>query len=98
MSEMILDLGEEAREYGLQALRAFESAGGDQLVQRAEADRTTRDALRRRAGGPRCVGLEPRDDADSLRRRGAVPQRRLPGAPLPVAERLSRSTELDADG
>ena len=30
---MILDLSEDAKEYGRQALRAFESAGGDQLVQ-----------------------------------------------------------------
>ena len=37
MSEMILDLCEDAKEYGRQALRAFESAGGDQLVQQAEA-------------------------------------------------------------
>ena len=36
MSEMILDLSEEAKEYGRQALRAFETAGGDQLVQQAE--------------------------------------------------------------
>ena len=37
MSEMILDLSEDAKEYGRQALRAFEAAGGDQLVQQAEA-------------------------------------------------------------
>ena len=34
MSEMILDLSEDAKEYGRQALRAFEAAGGDQLVSR----------------------------------------------------------------
>ena len=33
---MILELSDDAQEYGLQARHAFESAGGDQLVARAE--------------------------------------------------------------
>ena len=33
---MNIDLSEEASEYGRQALRALEAAGGDQLVQLAE--------------------------------------------------------------
>src|SRR3546814_2439650 len=33
-----IELSDEAIEYGRQALRALESAGGDQLVQRAEAE------------------------------------------------------------
>ena len=42
---MNLDSSAEAEEYGRQALRAFESAGGDQLLQEAEAKPTTREAL-----------------------------------------------------
>ena len=42
---MILDLGDEAKEYGREALRAFETVGGDQLVQQAEAKPDTREAL-----------------------------------------------------
>ncbi|HYO02284.1 MAG TPA: acyl-CoA dehydrogenase, partial [Mycobacterium sp.] len=42
---MITDLGDEAKEFGRQALRAFEAAGGDELVQRAEADPAVREAL-----------------------------------------------------
>ena len=33
---MILELSDDASEYGRQALRAFEAAGGDLLLQRAE--------------------------------------------------------------
>ena len=40
---MILDLGEEANEFGREALRAFETAGGDQLLQQAEAKPDTRE-------------------------------------------------------
>ena len=42
---MILDLGEDAKEYGRQALRAFAAAGGDQLVQQAEAKPGERESL-----------------------------------------------------
>ncbi len=42
---MILDLGDDAKEYGRQALRAFEVAGGDQLVKLAQAKPGTGDAL-----------------------------------------------------
>src|SRR3982074_3528142 len=57
---MILDLGDDAKEYGRQALRAFEAAGGDQLVQQAEAKPDLRESL----AGPALAelgawGLEP---------------------------------------
>ena len=42
---MILDLGDEAKEFGRQALRAFEAAGGDELLQRAEAKPDAREGL-----------------------------------------------------
>ena len=42
---MILDLSSEALEFGREALRAFESAGGDQLVIEAEAKPQNRETL-----------------------------------------------------
>lgn len=97
---MIIDLSDEAREYGVQARRAFEAAGGDDLVQRAEADPTIREAL---------VGdvlaelgawdLQPRDDADSLEAAAALCRSAGYWAlPYPVAERLARPSDLDVDG
>ena len=73
MSEMILDLSEDAKEYGRQALRAFEAAGGDQLVQQAEAKPDTRDAL----VGPvlnelGAWELDARTDADGLEAAAAL--------------------------
>jgi len=100
MSEMILDLGEDAKEYGRQALRAFEAAGGDQLVQQAEAKPDTRDAL---------VGavlnelgaweLDARTDADGLEAAAALCRSAGYWAlPYPVAERLACPVDLDVDG
>jgi hypothetical protein len=97
---MIIDLSDEAQEFGREALRAFESAGGDLLVQRAEADPATRDALS--AGVLAELGvwdLEPRGDMDSLEAAAAVCRSAGYWAlPYPVAERLSRPTDLDVDG
>ncbi|HEX3283322.1 MAG TPA: acyl-CoA dehydrogenase family protein [Mycobacterium sp.] len=97
---MILDLGEDAKEYGKQALRAFEAAGGDQLVQQAEAKPDTRDAL----VGPvlnelGAWDLDARTDADGLE--AAASLCRSAGywaLPYPVAERLARPVDLDVDG
>lgn len=94
---MITDLGDEAKEYGRQALRAFEAAGGDELVRRAEADPTARAAL----VDPVLAGigaweLQPRDDADQLEAAAALC--RSAGywtLPYPVAERLSRTPHDD---
>ncbi len=94
---MITDLGDDAKEYGRQALRAFEAAGGDALVQRAEADPTIREAL----VGPvldelGAWELEPRSDADQLEAAAALCRSAGYWAlPYPVAERLSRT---DDDG
>ena len=87
---MITDLGEEAKEFGHQALRAFEAAGGDALVQRAEADPAAREAL----VDPVLAGLgawelEPREDADQLEAAAALCRSAGYWAlPYPVAERL----------
>lgn len=94
---MITDLGEEAREFGHQALRAFEAAGGDALVQRAEADPAAREGL----VDPVLAGLgawelEPREDADQLEAAAALCRSAGYWAlPYPVAERLSRTAADD---
>jgi 3-oxo-4-pregnene-20-carboxyl-CoA dehydrogenase alpha subunit len=94
---MITELSSEAAEFGRQALRALEAAGGDDLVQRAEVDPSSRSAL--------CDGvltdlgaweLEPRDDADSLEAAAALCRSAGYWAlPYPVAERLARTTDDD---
>ncbi|MCV7218876.1 acyl-CoA dehydrogenase [Mycobacterium crocinum] len=97
---MVLDLSEDAREFGRQALRALEAAGGDQLVQQAEAKPDIRESL----VGPVLAGLgawelDPRTDVDGLEAAAALC--RSAGywaAPYPVAERLAAPTDLDVDG
>jgi hypothetical protein len=97
---MILDLGDDAKEYGRQALRAFDAAGGDQLVQRAEAKPDLRESL----AGPVLAELgawelDPRTDADGLEAAAALCRSAGYWAlPYPVAERLAKPTDLDVDG
>src|SRR6478672_3354848 len=98
--QMILDLGGDAKEYGRQALRAFEAAGGDQLVQQAEAKPDLRESL----AGPALAELgawelDPRTDADGLEAAAALCRSAGYWAlPYPVAERLASPTDLDVDG
>ena len=97
---MILELGEDAEEYGRAARRAFEAAGGDELVLRADADPATREQL----VGPVLRGLgafdlKPRVDADELEAAAALCRSAGYWAvPYPVAECLSAPADLDADG
>jgi 3-oxo-4-pregnene-20-carboxyl-CoA dehydrogenase alpha subunit len=97
---MILDLSNEAKEYGHEALRAFETAGGDQLIQQAEAKPANREAL----VAPildelGAWELDTRTDADALEAAAALCRSAGYWAlPYPVAERLARPTDLDADG
>lgn len=97
---MILDLSPEAAEFGRQALRAFEAAGGDQLLQEAEAKPQAREAL----VGSVLTGLgawelEPRGDTDSLEAAAALCRSAGYWAlPYPVAERLSRPADGDTAG
>jgi hypothetical protein len=97
---MILDLGDDAKEYGRQALRAFEAAGGDQLVQQAEAKPGERESL----AGPALAelgawDLDVRTDSDELEAAAALCRSAGYWAlPYPVAERLARPTDLDVDG
>ncbi|MCZ8377859.1 acyl-CoA dehydrogenase family protein [Mycobacterium sp. CPCC 205372] len=97
---MILDLGDDASEFGRQALRAFEAAGGDELVQQAEAKPAERESL----VGPALAGLgawdlDVRGDADELEAAAALCRSAGHWAlPYPVAERLARPADLDVDG
>jgi hypothetical protein len=97
---MILDLGEDAKEYGREALRAFEAAGGDQLVQQAEAKPDLRESL----AGPilselGAWELDARTDVDGLEAAAALCRSAGYWAlPYPVAERLAKPTDLDVDG
>lgn len=100
MSEMILDLSDDAREYGRQALRAFEAAGGDELVQQAEAKPDRRESLVSPAlADLGAWELDPRTDADGLEAAAALCRSAGYWAlPYPVAERLAKPTDVDADG
>ncbi|MGV0642070.1 acyl-CoA dehydrogenase family protein [Mycolicibacterium sp. XJ2546] len=97
---MILDLSDDAAEYGRQALRAFEAAGGDLLVQQAEADSARREPLAAAVlAGLGAWDLDPRADGDGLEAAAALCRSAGYWAlPYPVAERLAKPTDLDADG
>lgn len=97
---MILDLGDEAKEYGREALRAFEAAGGDQLIQQAETKPEIRESLTAAVlTGLGAWDLDVRTDADSLEAAAALCRSAGYWAlPYPVAERLARPVDLDVDG
>nr|WP_237421766.1 acyl-CoA dehydrogenase family protein [Gordonia sp. SID5947] len=90
----------EATDYGVAALRAFASAGGDRLVEEAERDPRGRSAVMEPVlAGLGAWDLGPRTDADELEAAAALC--RAAGywaVPYPVAERLSRPADLDVDG
>lgn len=97
---MNLELGADAQEFGRAARRAFEAAGGDDLVLRADADPGAREQL----VGPILRGLgayelKPRADADELEAAAALCRSAGYWAlPYPVAECLSAPADLDVDG
>lgn len=97
---MNLELGAEAQEYGREARRAFEAAGGDELVLRADADPAGREQLVEPIlRGLGAFELKPRADADELEAAAALCR----GAgywalPYPVAECLSAPEDLDVEG
>lgn len=97
---MILDLSDDAVEFGRQARHAFESAGGDQLVARAAAAPQTRESL----VGPVLAALgawelDPRSEADDLEAAAALCRSAGYWAlPYPLAERLAAPADLDVDG
>lgn len=97
---MNIELSKEAADYGREAIRAFETAGGDRLLEAAETD----PARRAEAVDPVLTGLgawelDPRRDPDDLEAAGALCRSAgYWGLPYPVAERLSRPVDLDVDG
>jgi hypothetical protein len=97
---VILELCDDAGEYGRQALRAFSAAGGDELVQQAETKPEVRETLV--AAVLSDLGawdLEPRADPNDLEAAAALCRSAGYWAlPYPVAERLARPTDLDLDG
>jgi hypothetical protein len=95
-----IELSEEAAEYGRQALRALEAAGGDGLVQLSEAEPGRREALVTPVLAELGAwDLAPRDSSIELEAAAALCRSAGYWAlPYPVAERLSRPADLDADG
>ncbi|TDC70722.1 acyl-CoA dehydrogenase [Actinomadura sp. GC306] len=97
---MDIELSAEAAEYGRAALRAFEAAGGDGLVRRAEREPGRREAI----AGPVLAALgawdlDPRGDPGELEAAAALCRAAGHWAvPYPVAERLARPGGPDADG
>jgi 3-oxo-4-pregnene-20-carboxyl-CoA dehydrogenase alpha subunit len=97
---MKIELSEEAAEYGRQALRAFEAAGGDDLVREAEPEPKRRTALIGPVlDGLGALDLDPRGDARELEAAAALCRSAGHFAvPFPVAERLARPAGLGTDG
>jgi hypothetical protein len=95
-----IDLSDEAQEYGRLVRQALEAAGGDRLVQQAEQEPQGRaglvDPVLAELG---AWDLAPRADADELEAAAALC--RSAGwwaVAYPVAERLVRPADLEADG
>ncbi|MBH0780754.1 acyl-CoA dehydrogenase family protein [Nocardia bovistercoris] len=97
---MDIHLCAEATEFGKQAVRALGAAGGDELIQRAEAAPARRTELVE----PVLEALgawELRPRRDAVESEAAAALCRAAGywaAPYPVAERLARPEDLDVDG
>lgn len=94
---MNIDLSAEAKEYGAEARKAFDAAGGDALLQRAEADPAGRAALVIPVlDSLGAWDLEPRTDTDSAEAAAALCRSAGYWAvPYPVAERLARTEGTD---
>jgi hypothetical protein len=95
-----LDLSEEALEYGRVASRALEGAGGDDLVQRAEQEPDARGAIVETVFAELGAWeLDPRAGGDDLEAAAALCRSAGYWAvAYPLAERLCRPADLDADG
>jgi hypothetical protein len=97
---MNTEISDEALEYGTLAQRAFESAGGDELVQKAESEPHRReDVVAPVLSELGAWELDPWTSTDDLE--AAASLCRAAGfwaLPYPVAERLSRPADLGVDG
>jgi 3-oxo-4-pregnene-20-carboxyl-CoA dehydrogenase alpha subunit len=95
-----IDLSDEALEYGATVRKALESAGGDLLVQMAENEPGHRgQTVARVLEEVGAWSLEPRGSRDELEAAAALC--RSAGywsVAYPVAERLCRPADLEADG
>lgn len=96
---MIIELGDDATEFGRVVRDALGSAGGDELVQRAEADPSSREELVAGTLGDLGVwDLDVRGSGDELEAAAAACRSvGWWGVPASVAERLARPTDLDVD-
>ncbi|MDA8047232.1 MAG: acyl-CoA dehydrogenase family protein [Actinomycetota bacterium] len=97
---MILELCEEAQDFGRSALGAIEAAGGDRLVQAAEADPAQRQAaIEPVLAGLGAWQLEPRRNLEEMEAAAALCRSAGHWAlPYPVAARLCRPAAGDFDG
>lgn len=97
---MINELSEEATEYGRLALQAFQSAGGDRLAQQAEAQPEGRAGLVERVLAELgAFDLDPCRGPDEAEAAAALCRSAGYWAlGYPVAERLARPTDVEADG
>ena len=97
---MNIDLTDEAVEFGVQARRALEAAGGDDLVQRAErAPEGRADAVAPVLAELGAWDLDVRSGADELEAAAALCRSAGYWAvPYPVAERLARPAGPGAAG
>ncbi|TMK66167.1 MAG: acyl-CoA dehydrogenase [Actinobacteria bacterium] len=97
---MINELTDEATEYGQLARRALEAAGGDELSHRAEADPRQRESLVAPVLAELGAwDLDPRESAGEAEAAAALCRSAGYWAvAYPVAERLSRPTDVEADG
>jgi hypothetical protein len=95
-----LELGEEAREFGAAARKAIEAAGGDSLVQQAEADPSKRaEPVASILAGLGAWELDPRSGPEELEAAAALCRSAGWWAlAYPVAERLCRARDVDGDG
>lgn len=95
---MNTDLSPEAVEYGATARRALESAGGDQLAAAGAGERDGSDVAAKALTDLGAWDLDPRGSADEVEAAAALC--RAAGwwaVPHPVAERLARPRDVDAD-
>ena len=97
---MITELSQEAIEYGITVRKVLESAGGDRLAQLAETEPDRRDELVAPVLSELGAwDLDPRSGADEAEAAAALCRSAGYWAvAYPVAERLSRPRDVEADG
>jgi hypothetical protein len=93
------ELSTEALAFGATAVKAFEAAGGDELLHRAEADPSARAESGRVLADLGAWDLRPRGSDEELEAAAALCRAAgWWGIPVPVAEMLAKPTDLEVDG